>query len=136
MTLDDKAYQEVLLALLIWREARGESEEAQIAVACTVRERVKRPSWWGHNWIEVITKKWQYSSIAAPNDLQLILYPAAADKEFAMALRIANEVIGGVIESVAAGATHYFDDSISAPAWATAEKFVRKIGRLNFYREP
>lgn len=134
MKLNNDVYAGILLALLIWREARGESVDAQIAVACTVRERVIHPGWWGRNWVEVITKKFQYSSLADPNDKQLTNYPQEADEEFAIAMSVAEDVMAGTVQSKAQGATHYFDDSISAPNWAQADKFIARIGRLNFYR--
>jgi hypothetical protein len=48
------------LALAVWREARGESAEGQVAVACSIINRVANPKWWGATVDEVITKRWQY----------------------------------------------------------------------------
>ncbi len=42
------------LALLVWREARGETFEAQLAVAHSVMDRVKHPGWWGTDLLSVI----------------------------------------------------------------------------------
>jgi len=61
-----------LLALMLWREARGESDEAKIAVAHTVVNRVAHPGWWGRTVDDVIAKKWQYSSMTDPGDPQLV----------------------------------------------------------------
>jgi len=138
MILDFKAYQEVLLALLIWREARGEDEMAQTAVACCVRERVRHPGWWGDDWVSVCSLKYQFSSLGAPNDPQLIVWPQQFNKEFAVCLEIASGVIAGHIQHPAPGANSYFDDSIKnhPPDWAKVENFCGKIGRLSFYRVP
>jgi N-acetylmuramoyl-L-alanine amidase len=128
-----KAYQLVLLALVIWREARGAGFKAMIAVGYSIMNRVKKPSWWGNSLVSVITKKWQYSSMAAPNDPQLILYPQENDGTFAQCLEIAQWIINGNVDNPVVGADSYYDDSISAPKWATKDCFVAKIANLNFY---
>jgi N-acetylmuramoyl-L-alanine amidase len=128
-----KAYQLTLLALVIWREARGAGTQAMTAVGCSIRNRVTRPAWWGKDYIAVITKKWQYSSIAAPADPQLIKYPQTGDLQFDQALLIAEWVLNGTVANPMPGADSYFDDSIKPPKWATPETFVGKIGRISFY---
>jgi spore germination cell wall hydrolase CwlJ-like protein len=133
MILDDKAYQEIMLALLIWREARSEPYAGQVAVACTVRDRVVHPKWWGNDYISVITKKWQYSSIAAPNDQQLILYPQAGDEKFKVCLGVASGVIAGILKHPMPSSDSYYATYIPAPDWATPDKLVGKIGQHNFY---
>jgi spore germination cell wall hydrolase CwlJ-like protein len=117
----------------MWREARGAGQVCMKAVGCSIRNRVQRPSWWGNNYIDVITKKWQYSSMAAPNDPQLIKYPQVGDVEFDLALQIASDVITGNAVHPMPGADSYFDDSISPPKWVTSETFCGKIGRITFY---
>lgn len=138
MILDSRAYQEVLLALLIWREARGEDELARQAVACCVRERVNRPGWWGDDWVSVCSLKYQFSSLGAPGDPQLIIWPQSWDSNFSQCLAIAAGVIAGQIKHPAPGANSYFDDSIKnhPPDWAKPENYCGKIGKLNFYRVP
>jgi spore germination cell wall hydrolase CwlJ-like protein len=126
-------YQLTLLALVIWRETRGAGAACMAAVGCSIRNRVKKPTWWGKNYIDVITKKWQYSSMAALNDPQLVKYPQAGDTEFDFALRLAADVIIDKTISPFPGADSYFDDSIPAPKWATPETFCGKIGRISFY---
>lgn len=128
-----KSYQHVLLALVIWREARGEGKQCMTAVAFSIRNRVQRPAWWGKSYIQVITKKWQYSSMAAPGDPQLITYPQDNDPEFDAALQIADDVITGRVKNPVPGADSFYDDSIPAPKWATLDTFVKKIGRIIFH---
>lgn len=131
-------YEITLLALTLWREARGESYEARIAVAHTVKNRLEHSGWWGHDWISVLTKKWQYSSLTDPNDRQLTTWPKADDHLFEECLTIAEGVVQGLYHSPLKGIDSYFDDSLQGdlrPKWATEhpERFVGKIGRLNFY---
>lgn len=131
-------YEIVLLALTLWREARGESYEAKIAVAHTVKNRLSHPGWWGTDWISVLTKKWQYSSLTDPNDKQLTTWPKADDHSFEECLTIAERVVTGMCNSPLKGIDSYYDDSLKGelvPKWAKEhpERFVGKIGRLNFY---
>lgn len=131
-------YEITLLALTLWREARGESHEAKIAVAHTVKNRVDNPAWWGTDIISVLVKKWQYSSLTDPNDKQLTSWPKADDNVFEECLGIAELVVRGMYNSPLKGIDSYYDDSLQGdqiPKWATEhpERFVGKIGRLNFY---
>ena len=131
-------YEITLLALTLWREARGETTEARIAVAHTVKNRLSKPGWWGNDWISVLTKKWQYSSLTDPNDKQLTTWPKADDATFEECLGLADMVVRGVYNSPLKGIDSYYDDSLREdmkPKWAKEhpDRFVGKIGRLNFY---
>ena len=129
---DDLMDDKVFLALVVWREARGEEIDGQIAVAMSILNRVHKPCWWGKSLMEVIFKKWQYSSVTDPNDKQLTLWPVK-NEVWKQCLRVASDAIYGVCKDPVPHADSYFDVSISAPKWATSDKFVKKIGRLNFY---
>lgn len=121
------------LGLLVWREARGASWNAQIAVARSVRNRVARPSWWGHTQDEVIWKKWQYSSLTAPGDPQLLLQPKLSDASWLACLGVAYDVLHGDAPNPFPGADSYYDDSIAPPGWTKGARFCGKMGKLNFY---
>lgn len=121
------------LALVIWREARGESAEGMIGVAHAILNRVARPSWWGRSVSGVLFKKWQFSSMTDPNDRQLTTWPDRDDRSWGACLSIASAVLVGDIKNPVPGADSYFDISIPAPKWTATARFVRKIGRINFY---
>lgn len=124
-----------MLALMAWREARGESDEGVVAVMCTVRERVNNAAKWeGTDYVDCITRAWQYSSISDPNDRQLTYFPKLGDARFFSFIDLAVAVIENRIPHPAPRADSYFDDSIKPPNWATPDKFIKKIGRLNFYK--
>jgi len=122
----------VFMALAIWREARGESILGQTAVAMSILNRVARPSWWGHSVLEVLFKKWQYSSLTDPHDPQLTAWPIE-NAIWQQCLQVAADAIHGISDNPVPGADSYFDDSIPAPKWATPETFVKQIGKLRFY---
>jgi len=123
-----------MLALVTWREARGESKEARVAVAASIHRRAVVGGWWGRSLLEVIAKPLQYSSMTYPNDPQLVRWPLPFDTHWQECLAIASDVIAGRVASVAPLADSYHDVSISAPSWATPGRFLTQIGRLRFFR--
>lgn len=133
MLIDYSIYERVMLALLVWREARGELHQAKVAVCFSVMNRVENPKWWGKTLGEVIAKKWQYSSMAAPGDPNLIQYPLPQDLSFKDALATVNAVLGGKVVNPVPRADSYWDDSIARPQWATDANFVCKIGAFSFH---
>jgi spore germination cell wall hydrolase CwlJ-like protein len=123
----------VFMALCVWREARGENAQCKEAVAFSILNRVNRPSWWGKNIMEVVFKKWQYSSMTDPKDRQLTTWPKAEDIPWRECLIITDGVISGLLPNPAPGADSYYDISIPPPYWATPATFVAQIGRIRFY---
>lgn len=126
-------YERTLLGLTLWREARGEAYSTRIAVAHTVRNRVTHPKWWGNDYISVLTKKWQYSSMTDPKDRQLTTWPGPSDHEFEECLGIACDVMDDRIANPVKGADSYYDVSIPPPKWATEEKRVGQLGTIVFF---
>jgi len=131
--LDYSTYEQSMLALLVWREARGEVYQAKMAVAFSVLNRVKNPKWWGTSLGAVVAKKWQYSSMAAPGDPNLILYPLPHDLSFHDTLSAVNAVLFNSPINQTAGADSYYDLSIPPPKWAKPEQFVKQIGAFRFF---
>lgn len=125
-----------LLRILLWREARGEviqHPDELIAIGYTVIDRVKKPSWWGHDVLSVISKKWQYSSLTAPGDPNLVSWPTSDDVTWAKCGDIAYSVYTGAVPNPTQGADSYYAVTIAAPKWATPDKFVKQIGKTRFY---
>ena len=131
----DQIYELFLLALCIWREARGEILDSKRGVAWVVRNRAAHSSWWGTDVSSVILKPAQFSSFNA-NDPNAVKWPSPQDASWLASLEIASEVLAGAVPDLTGGATYYFDDSIAQnpPAWAAQLEPCAKIGRLNFFR--
>lgn len=126
------------LALTIWREARGESNaDARRGVAACIMNRVARPSWWGRTVDAVCFKKWQFSSLTDPHDVQLTTWPVATDPTFVEAWQIAGEAIDGAFADLVPGADSYYDVSLDAagkpPAWIASARFCGQIDHIKFY---
>lgn len=127
------AANKVFLALVLWREARGEAHQTKIAVANTIMTRVKNPGWWGKDVLSVLFKKWQYSSMTDPHDAQLSRWPDGADATFWECMQIANDAVEGTLPDYAPGADSYYDTSIPPPSWATKENLIAQLGRIRFH---
>lgn len=132
-------YECYLMALTVWREARGESFAAKLGVIFTVLNRVKAHSWFGDSISEVLLKPMQYTSITCPGDRQLIRFPVRGNPAMGECMNAVQDVINQQAEDPTGGATHYYDISLDEPgnlppAWATPETFKLQIGRLKFYR--
>lgn len=124
-----------LLARLIYGEARGERVEGRIAVACVVRNRVERPSWWGRSWREVMTKPYQFTALMPDGPNYRATIQANEDEPiFRECVWIAQGVILGIILDNTDGATHYHSVRIR-PSWASRMKVTRVIGNHVFLKD-
>ena len=128
-----RAVELVFLALVAWREARGEPHEAKLGVAFSLMNRVARPSWWGRDVLSVATKKWQYSSLTDPKDRQLTTWPGPAEDAWLECLEIAGHVLEDKVRNPVPGADSYYDISIPPPKWADPACFVGQLGRIRFF---
>lgn len=122
-------YNQILLALVMWREARGEGVEGMKAVGCVVRNRVKNDT-----WSQIITAKWQFSSLTAPGDPMLVQWPVQGDPQFQEALHLASGIYLNAIPDNTNGATHYFNPKVVLPKWAASLHQVASIGHHDFYK--
>lgn len=132
-------YALILLALCIWREARGELVTTKEAVAWSIRNRVDNPRWWGHSWSGIILMPWQYSSFNR-SDPNATKWPTPNDPAWIESLTVAQQVFlaDASLPDPTHGATSYFDNSLDTdpPKWATDGSMVKTVdfGRLHFYK--
>src|SRR5271156_648555 len=121
-----------MLALCLWREARGVGNSGMVAVACVLRNRVDKHK---STFYAEVVKPWQFSSITAKGDPQLSNYPVASDLSWQLAQKVAMSV--PTLTDTTGGATLYYDDSIPFPKGWDIHKVedTVKLGRLNFFKE-
>src|ERR1700690_1619026 len=128
-------YPLFLLALCVWREARGEVLAAKVAVACSIKNRTLRPKWWGHDYLSCILMPWQYSSFNK-TDPNATKFPAASDPSWEDCLAVALSVYDGTQADTTGGADSYFDKSmdLTPPSWATdgSKTHTIDVGNLHF----
>ena len=128
-------YAKILLALCLWREARNQSDDAIRAVAWSIRNRVSHPTWWGKNWIDVITHPFQYSSFNK-NDPNSYKFPSSLDLKMPICISIAEEVYSALEGDPTNGAVSYYDRSLdnNPPEWAKTAIHTCDIGAFRFFR--
>jgi len=134
----EKQPAHVLLAMLVWGEARGEDDEVKLAVAGVVRNRVRfREGKFGLDWPSVILAPLQFSCFNAndPNRAKL-LQPLDHDtaEAWQRCYLVASLVYFGIARDLSGGADHYFDISIPAPSWAAPDRQTVVCGRMRFFR--
>lgn len=124
-------WYKAILALVVWREARGEGHDGMRAVAHVIYNRVQA----GHtDWASIIEAKWQFSSLTAPGDPMLVQWPKPPDPAFEDAMSIVDLIYNGNDFDLTYGATHYFNPNVVKPAWAASLTKVASIGHHDFYR--
>ena len=137
MSTYQDSYNFILLALCIWREARGELYITKQAVGYSIRNRVLNPGWWGKDWGTVVLQPYQYSSFNA-NDPNSHKMPYPDDQAWGDSLKVADEVMNNPQADLTHGAVNYFDCSLDTnpPRWAIDGSHVKTVdyGRLHFYR--
>ena len=134
--MDQQSWEVSLFALVLWREARGETVDTKRVIAWTIKNRVLHPSWYGTDWSSVITKPEQYSSMTHSGDPNLVKWPLANDTSWMACMDIAAEVYGPGGVDLAQGATHYYDSSMPAPPyWAEKMTLVSTQGRFHLYKQ-
>lgn len=115
------------LAICIYHEARGESEQGQIAVGHVIMNRVNAKSL---SVKTIVLKPYQFSWANSGRRPPIYDYLAFSDC-FNSATRCLGERLSG--ENLL-GADHYFADYIEAPKWSENMKFIKMIGKHLFFK--
>lgn len=134
--------EEMILARAIWGEARSTSEQAQIAVAWSIKNRLGTKKKWD-TYHHIVLEPAQYSAFwqKPPKDenLKALRDPIGTTnnpndhRKWKETYDIAEQVIKGKIPDPTDGANHYYDDSIAPPSWAKNIKPKLEIENLNFF---
>jgi hypothetical protein len=104
------------------------------AVAWSIRNRVNKGGWFGSGWAAVLSKAFQYSSMTAPGDPNLIKWPEAYEAAWQLCMAIATEVFEGIGTDPTEGATHYFSQN-NPPLWAMKMRHTVDVGQFHFYEQ-
>ena len=130
---------EIVLALLIWGEARGEPIEGQVAVGCVVRNRVARS---GQDWRTVCLAPKQFScfNAADPNAPKIqraavVLMTGEPTPALAQAVWIAQGLLQHAVIDNTHGALNYLTTELlqrKPPRWAIGRPVLARIGAHTF----
>ena len=104
------------LALVAWKEARGEGQEGMQAVMHVIVNRVGHPGFSStiHN---CIYGKNQFTSMSVPSDPEFSLEPGAMDSQYTYCVSIAPSVLGGTDVDVTNNAHYYADLKYTTSGW-------------------
>ena len=124
-----------LLARLIYTETRGDSLEAQRAVANVVMNRKKCGGKYPSTLAGVINQPKQFSS-RNQNDPNFRFYSEQIDDDqFKTQIwKVSEEAIDGKLADNTGGAILYYSPKIESPRWTSEAEFSIEIGRKRFYR--
>lgn len=121
-------------ALTVWREARGESYNAKLAIAHVIRNRMRdQAKRWPRTPSGVCLQRLQFSCFNA-DDPNVALYPKDDDPVFLECCRAVEEAEAGGFDA-SRGANHYHHlPAGQEPKWADKNKLTVVIGKGKFYR--
>jgi spore germination cell wall hydrolase CwlJ-like protein len=128
MTDADRLLTRFLLALCLWREARGESLRGKRLVAATIRNRVADKRW-PNTYPGVITQRWQFSAFNA-GDTNALLFPAEGDPAWEECVAMADAEL--MADAPLSEANHYHTRGVS-PTWRRDDQIVDREGAHIFY---
>ena len=118
-----------IVPITMWREARSEGAEGMQSVYHVIANRAAAGRGWPAYPERVCLQAHQFSCWNS-SDPQRDKYPKVGDQEYAVAVAICQQPGA----DPTGGATCYYDQSITAPSWATPDKFTVQIGKLRFFR--
>ena len=138
MSLAD-SYPTILAALCVWREARGQSQEARRGVWWVLQNRVGNPLF-RPSLVRVVLQPWQFSSFNA-TDPNVTKFPNEAVALDWQAWQEILEIAEDPGADPTSGALYYesFDPSEldamrGKDSWFAADKLTVQIGQVRFYR--
>jgi spore germination cell wall hydrolase CwlJ-like protein len=134
MTLQDQ----VIGALTAWRENRGGGTLGMQSVINVLQNRAAKR---GTSVYEEAVRKWQFSSMTAPGDPNLILYPtlhASTSTDYLAweeAQKLATQAAEGTLADLTGGATSYYAQSMATPpSWTSTMKQTCIISNQIFFK--
>lgn len=122
-----------IFAKTIFGEARGETHEGQVAVACCILNRFNSKKWFaGKTIAQTCQKPWQFScwNKNDPNAQKIanLTFPT-----YSKYFSIIKEALQGDITN---GATHYYAPAlVKCPNWAKDKTPCARIGNHLFFKD-
>lgn len=114
MTYDDNDIHS--LALVGWKEARGEGSVGIQAVMHVILNRVGTVGF-AHTLHDVIYGKNQFTSMSVPSDPEFNLQPKPGDVLFAASVSLAKNILAGVDPDNTNGAHYYANLKTASSGW-------------------
>lgn len=105
-----------LLALTLWKEARGEGPTGCQAVGSVIKNRVGFPGF-AHTLRQVILGPNQFTSMSVESDPEFNLSPSANDSMYPVCQSIATDTLSGVSGDITHGAHYYANLVETTSGW-------------------
>lgn len=124
-------------ALCVWREMRGESDEARLGCYWVIQNRMKDMlNRWPKTAYEVVTQASQFSSFnrGDPNSSVLPKKIMKADWQAWLEISAMVDSPGDVDPVSGANMYEALADGQPRPPWATQNNLVKQIGATRFYK--
>lgn len=134
-----------IVALVLYGESRSEPVQGIVAVGCVIRNRVRKPAWWGHDFAGVCLQPWQFSCLSpkggAGNYKKVLSFAERMAKKTQLTnplerqcAWVAQGIVGDYVVDVVKGATHYHTKTLTPrPEWAMGHAPIAQIGAHVFY---
>ena len=136
-----------LVTLILYGEARSEPVQGIVAVGCVIRNRVRKPGWWGKDFKSVCLAKQQFSCLfpqgGAGNYKRVVTFAEklASGKQITnererQCVWVAHGITGDFVIDTVSGSTHYHTLNLSPrPNWAMGHAPAAQIGGHVFYND-
>lgn len=129
-----------LAIVTVWQESRGEPYEAQVAVAETIRNRVRQHWEGGTSVADIVFERLQFSGMNSDNPWRGDSFEL--DDRDPVVISCANAVDEAFAGSDrAGGATHFLNEDLTRklnkgrlPPWYNPARIVARSGQLTFLR--
>lgn len=119
-------------ALCAWRENRGGGVAGMQSV---INVLVNRADARGTSVYTEAVRRWQFSSLTAPGDPNLALFPSETDFEWETAVSLMHQLEKDALPDITGGATSYYAASMhTPPAWAATMERTCEIQGQIFFR--
>jgi len=134
------SYEQFLLALCLWREARGETQLARTGIAAVIRNRSEHAKRrWPNTIVRVILQPKQFSSFNAgdPNAVLFPVQPAAGASADWNSWQDCCDVATVPLQSDPTNGANCYEsipDGKPKPSWADPAKITTTIGPFRFYK--
>ena len=135
----DQLSEEQLLALCIWREARGELFLVKMCVGQVIVNRAKVACWWNGDTVSIratILHPFQFSSFNA-DDPNADKWPEDDSQAWQDSILAQKSAMNQSLADPTDGATYYFDKSISWPSgWGKEADYENTVnlGNMRFFK--
>jgi spore germination cell wall hydrolase CwlJ-like protein len=129
-------YTSVLLALAIYREARGETDEAMLGVAWVIRNRWRdAKNRWPKTIPGVILQRLQFSSFNV-NSTDAVFPTSSDDPAWLRCCAVVDSLAGSCDPTTGAQFYHSIPEGQDLPKWAEVYPQTVTIGAFKFYKQP